>query len=717
MEKSNLLKNKKKMKTKIFGIMSIFVLVFLAAAYASNQEDKPNPTKDKVILQLILQGVDGGHYQPSEINDDFSINSYKAYLSNIDGAKRFLIQEDVDKLKKYEEQIDDEVKEGTYEFFDLSMEILSKRITEMESYYQEVLAQPFDFTKEESIEFDVEKLDYSQDLAQRKEYWRKYLKYQTMRQLHSNIKKQKKNKEIAQKKDEEFESKSMEDLEKEAREAIAKSQKTYFHRLNRLEKSDWRATYINSVVSIFDPHTSYMAPKVKENFDISFSGRLEGIGATLTEKDDYIEIVRVVQGGAAWKQGELKAGDKILEVAQGDEEKTVDIIGARVSDAVKLIRGKKGSKVRLTIEKEDGTIKEISIIRDLVILEETYAKSAILQREKEDKKIGYIHLPGFYADFTGNGGRHCSTDVEKELEKLANSGAEGVILDLRFNGGGSLQDVVDMVGLFIEKGPVVQVKSKGNDPYILKDKDSKIQFDKPLIVMVNGYSASASEIMAAAIQDYGRGVIVGSPTFGKGTVQRFFDLDKFLRGYEDIKPLGNLKLTVQKFYRINGGATQLKGVVPDVLLPNRYSYAKVGEKEDEYAMNWDEIAALKYKKEELNTKKIKKLKAKSAKRVAANPTFELVKENAKRFDDLSNQTLASLKLEDYIQEQERRAEEAKRFDDIQKNIEGFSALNTVLDKQRAVSDSTFANRMDSWHKTILKDVEIYEATAILEDML
>ena len=717
MEKSNLLKNKKKMKTKIFGIMSIFVLVFLAAAYASNQEDKPNPTKDKVILQLILQGVDGGHYQPSEINDDFSINSFKAYLSNIDGGKRFLIQDDVDKLKQYEEQIDDEVKEGTYEFFDVSMEILTQRITEMESYYQEVLAQPFDFTKEESIEFDVEKLEFPADTVQRKEYWRKYLKYQTMRQLHNNIKKQNKNKEIAEKKGEEFETKSMEDLEKEAREAVAKSQKTYFHRLSRLEKNDWRATYINSVVSIFDPHTSYMAPKVKENFDISFSGRLEGIGATLTEKDDYIEIVRIVQGGAAWKQGELKAGDKILKVAQGDEEKTVDIIGARVSDAVKLIRGKKGSKVRLTIEKEDGTIKEISIIRDLVILEETYAKSAILQRENEDKKIGYIHLPGFYADFTGNGGRHCSTDVEKELEKLAESGAEGVILDLRFNGGGSLQDVVDMVGLFIEKGPVVQVKSKGNDPYILKDKDSKIQFDKPLIVMVNGYSASASEIMAAAIQDYGRGVIVGSPTFGKGTVQRFFDLDNFLRGYNDIKPLGNLKLTVQKFYRINGGATQLKGVVPDVLLPNRYSYAKVGEKEDEYAMNWDEIDALKYKKEDLNAKKIKKLRAKSIKRVAANPTFELVKENAKRFDRLSNQTLASLNLEKYTQEQERRAEEAKKFDDIQKSIDGFSALNTILDKQRAVSDSTFANRMDTWHKTILKDVEIYEATAILEDML
>jgi len=340
-----------------------------------------------------------------------------------------------------------------------------------------------------------------------------------------------------------------------------------------------------------------------------------------------------------------------------------------------------------------------------------------LQREGEDKKIGYIHLPGFYADFTGKGGRHCSTDVEKELEKLSKSGAEGVILDLRFNGGGSLQDVVDMVGLFIEKGPVVQVKSRENAPYILKDKDAKIQFDKPLIVMVNGYSASASEIMAAAIQDYGRGVIVGSPTFGKGTVQRFFDLDNFLRGYKDIKPLGNLKLTVQKFYRINGGATQLKGVIPDVLLPNRYDYAKVGEKEDDYAMNWDEIEALKYKKGDLSHKKIKKLKSKSAKRVAASATFDLVKANSTRFDNLSKQTLASLKLENYTKEQEKRAEEAKKFEAIQSTIDGFSAWNTVLDKQRAVSDSTFANRMDTWHKTILKDVELYEATAILEDML
>ena len=357
--------------------------------------------------------------------------------------------------------------------------------------------------------------------------------------------------------------------------------------MDKIDESDWLSIYLNSITTIYDPHTAYFPPQDKENFDIAMSGQLEGIGARLTSKGGFIVVAEIVPGSACWRQGQLKVGDKILKVGQGDEE-PIDITDMRTDHAVKYIRGKKGTEVRLTVKQVDGSVITIPIIRDIVILEETYTKSAVIDNK------GYINLPKFYADFSGNGGRDCSDDVKNEILKLKEEGVEGIILDLRNNGGGSLQDVVEMAGLFIKEGPIVQVKAKVGKPRVYSDTDESVYYDGPLVVMVNTYSASASEILAAAMQDYGRAVIVGgSPTtFGKGTVQRAFDLDGFVsEAYDEIKPLGALKLTLQKFYRIDGGTTQLKGVTPDIILPDTWSYLNVGEKDQEFPIPWDEIGS------------------------------------------------------------------------------------------------------------------------------
>ena len=416
----------------------------------------------------------------------------------------------------------------------------------------------------------------------------------------------------------------------------------------------------------FDPHSGYYEPKDKENFDIGMSGTLEGIGARLQTEGDYTKVVSIVPGGPAWKGKDLEENDLIMKVTQEDDEEGVDVTGFRLDDVVKMIRGKKGTKVKLSVKKVDGSIEDIIIVRDVVIIEESYAKSAILNFPDKIQNIGYIKLPRFYADFSRRGGPSCSKDIAKELEKLQAQNVNGVILDLRNNGGGSLRDVVKMSGLFIEEGPIVQVKSRSRRPEVLEDVDPRVQYRGPLVVMVNSFSASASEILAAALQDYNRAIIVGSnSTFGKGTVQRFFDLDRAIRGNSEVKPLGEIKMTIQKFYRVNGGSTQLKGVTPDIILPDRYHYFKTGEKDHDFAMEWTEIAPVMYSQnvtrvnDELNG-----LRRASEVRVKNSDAFQLVLENAKRLKKQSDETNYTLNFEAHMSQKLQREKESDKYKDM-----------------------------------------------------
>ncbi|HKK80218.1 MAG TPA: S41 family peptidase, partial [Phaeodactylibacter sp.] len=547
---------------------SVLVIAVLATAYYPIFDSQE---KEAVLMKTVLSGFDQLHYQPKEIDDTFSEQVFDFYLDQIDAGRRFLTQEDIAELEPYRKQIDDQAEAGQFQFFNRSVELLDASLDKTQGYYRELLQQPFDYEKEETIELDGEKRPFPANDAELKDFWRKYLKYETVERIVSKTKRE-------NKKEEDEERLNDEEIEKEAREDVLEFLDDWYDRMGKLKREDRLSVYLNTFTHIFDPHSEYYKPIDKENFNIRFSGRLEGIGASLRTEGDYTKVVRVVVGGPAWKQKELEENDVILKVTQEGEEEGKDITGMTINDVVQLIRGDKGTEVTLTVKKIDGTVKDITITRDVVILEEQFAKSLILDG-KEGDRVGYILLPSFYADFQNNDGRFCSKDVAAEIEKLKAQNVDGIILDLRYNGGGSLRDVVKMTGLFIEKGPVVQVKARGRDPEVLRDVDSRVQYDGQLIVMVNSYSASASEILAAALQDYDRALIVGSPsTYGKGTVQRFINLDRTIRGFSEVKPLGELKLTTQKFYRIDGGSTQLRGVTPDIVLPDNFYYIKTGER-------------------------------------------------------------------------------------------------------------------------------------------
>jgi carboxyl-terminal processing protease len=503
----------------------------------------------------VLNYVEQLHFRPKSLDDKLSEQLFNYYIESIDGGKRFLTKEDLALLENHRLNLDNQATEGTFTFFDLSIDLLDKSLRKTQGFYRELLSKPFNLNGDATFETDSEKRPFPANDAELKEVWRKLLVYEIISRVNEKL-------DIQGKGSAEIKAKSTDELEKEAREAVLKLYDEWYERLFKTKRSDRLSIYINSLTHLYDPHSDFFEPIEKQNFDIRFTGKLEGIGATLQTVGDYTKVATVVVGGPAWKTKEIFENDIILKVAQeGADFK--DISGMVINDVVQQIRGKKGTKVRLLVKKVDGAIKEVEITRDIIELEEGFAKSLLLKNDQlPSEKYGYIYLPRFYADFEDPKGRFCAPDVEKEIEKLKAENVKGIILDLRNNGGGSLSDVVKMTGFFIPSGPVVQVKSKESKADVLRDPDSRTQYDGALIVMVNNMSASASEIIAAALQDYGRAIIVGTKsTYGKGTVQRFFDLDMGLRGYEEFKPLGEVKITTQKFYRINGGSTQLKGVL------------------------------------------------------------------------------------------------------------------------------------------------------------
>jgi carboxyl-terminal processing protease len=694
-------------KTRIFAVVAAFSILGLVAFRNINHEQ----AKDEMIMKLIVQGINSSHYAPFDIDDTFSRAVFKDYLDRLDYSKRYFTQSDIDRLTTFETKIDDQIRNGNYEFFDQSDAIYEQRMAMVKNFYKEILAQPFDFTVDESIELSADKMPWARDEKELKERWRKLLKYNVLSRLYTELDLQEKPASNPAG----GTTKTFAELEQDARAKVMKTYDDWSKRMDKVDEADRRSIFLNAITNVYDPHTGYFPPDDKENFDIQMSGQLEGIGATLQEKDGYIQVAEIVPGSACYRQGELQKDDIILKVAQGSGE-PVDLVDMRVDDAVKHIRGPKGTEVRLTVKKPDGSTKIIAIIRDVVILEETYAKSAVVKNGYTSKGVGYIKLPKFYADFQNKNGRTCAKDVRTEVQKLMDFGVDGIVIDLRNNGGGSLMDVVEMSGLFVESGPMVQVRSRYGEPQVLEDSDPRILYNGPLVILVNSNSASASEIMAAAIQDYKRGIIVGTPTFGKGTVQRFFDLDNFIRGENEMKPLGSIKLTTQKFYRINGGATQLKGVTPDVVLPDAYAYVDRGEKEQEHVMPWDEIEPCSYKTWNLDAADYAKVRKDSRERTSKDPLFGVVEENAQRMKAQRDQETRSLNLEAYRAEEKKLKEEAEAYKEAFKPIKGTSIVNLPTDLATINSDTVRIKMNKEWAEGLQKDIYLHEATAIIKDL-
>ncbi len=670
-----------------------------------------DPEKDKLLIELLTFVIEKGHYSPAAIDDNFSKGVYKDYLNALDPSKRFFLQSDIDEFAEYEMQIDDQILNKELSFFDLTYTRLMKRMEESKSYYKEALANPFDYKKDETFNADYEKLPYCKSVKELKERWRLQVKLSALSSLVEKQKLEedkKNNKDLAKK----SEPKTFEQLEKETRESTLSSLNDNFNFIKDLDREDWFSIYVNAISSRFDPHTSYFAPNEKERFDLSMSGKLEGIGARLQKKNDFTEISELISGGPAWRGKQLESGDVILKVAQADGE-PVDVVGMRLDDVVKKIKGPKGTEVRLTVKKTDGTIKVITIIRDEVEIEETYVKSSVV--EKDGFKYGIIYLPKFYIDFEDQNSRDAGKDVAIEVERLKKEGVQGIVMDVRDNGGGSLKTVVDIAGLFIEQGPIVQIKSAAGKKEVLYDRDAKVQWDGPLVVMINEFSASASEILAAAIQDYKRGVVIGSKqSYGKGTVQNVIDLNQFVRGstYGD---LGALKTTTQKFYRINGGSTQLEGVKSDIAIPDKYAYLKMGERDIENAMPWDKIDAADYKIwDKQNNFDLTISKSKT--RMQNNPQLQLIDDNAKWLDERNKENVYSLNIDKFKAEQKALDEKNKKYKPITDYKNAFDFKSLPYEVESMKNDPVLKEKRERWHESLSKDIYIEEAIHILNDL-
>lgn len=713
--------NTKHMKGNYKFLLLALLIAFASCSFTSKSFEDPD--KDKLLIQLITYVLDQGHFNPQDINDDFSASVFEDYLKQIDPFKRYFYASDIEEFEAYKDQLDNQIKAYDLSFFNLTHQRLLERIEESKKTYNDILEKPFDFSREETYSSEYENLTYVTSKRDMKERWRLQLKFSTIANYDNALEQRDTDLEAnslpenafsAEKENSENkDKKSLKAIEKEAREVTKRSLDELYDFIEDRQRKDWFAVYINAIVSEFDPHTFYFEPEDKDRFDIAMSGTLEGIGARLQKKMDAIMVSEIISGGPAWRQNELEVGDQILKVKQQDEEKPVNIVGMRLDDAIKFIKGPKGSVVTLTLRKVDGTVEDINITRDLVEIEETYAKSSTVI--KDDKKFGIINLPKFYINFEDYDKRNAASDIRQEIERLKEEGIEGLVLDLRNNGGGSLQTVVDIAGLFISEGPVVQVKTTGEPKEILKDKDKAIIWDGPLVIMVNELSASASEILAAAMQDYKRAIVIGSKqTYGKGTVQNVLDLNRMVRNNSN-GDMGALKFTTQKFYRINGGSTQLEGVKSDVVVPDRYSYINIGEKDQQNPLPWDKIDAVDYEiwgdYFDYDTT-ISKSKA----RMANNEQLKLIDANAKWIKKIRDREIYSLNYDEYKKEMELNEEEAKRFEKLSQYKTNLTFSSLPYELNLMEKDSILEEKRIRWHESLAKDVYVEEAINVLHDL-
>ena len=696
---------------KRISILAGLVLVASLFTFSSlgNTFSKDPGDKYEKVLQLVGRMLSEIHYSPQDINDDFSKKVFKKYIDEIDPEKTFFTKEDLDSLKVYENTIDDEINGEPVVFFKQASRFFNKEVVKTSAYYKKILSAPFDFSANEDVQLDGDKIDYVSNEQLLFDRWRKKLKYMTLERYVDLQELQEKNKGK-----EGYVLKSDSALEKEARDKVQRIMDLTFDRYaHKFELDDQFSIFVNAITTTMDPHTEFFPPVDKRYFDEEMSGRFFGIGATLQYDDGNIKVTSVVTGSPAYKSGQIQVGDIIQKVGQGKEE-PVDLTGYSVTDAVKLIRGKQGTEVKLTIRKTDGTIKDVSLVRDQIVQDEAYARSAIVQ--EDGKKIGYIFLPDFYADFEHPEANRSFTDVAKEIQKLKEQKVDGIVFDLRNNGGGSLYDVVQMAGLFIKDGPVVQVRDRVSRPSVLTDQDKAVQYTGPLVVLVNEFSASASEIFAAAIQDYSRGVIIGSSsTYGKGTVQRSSGLDSENGFSLSNADLGSVKLTMQKFYRVNGGSTQLKGVSSDIVLPDNLEYLKVREKDNSDALPWDQVAKANYTAwaSGYDLQKIKQL---SEKRLQGDSSFNLISQKSKWLYEQSEKPY-SLNLTKFKEEQAKIRATIKELESLLSLKKQMDVNPLPSEVNRWAQDAAKQQRFNKWISDLKKDIYINQGIKVINDII
>ncbi len=664
----------------------------------------------RLLAYILRHDLETFHFSHKKFDKKLSEDAFGLYLKLLDNQKRFLLKEDVDRLRAYADRIDDEMKSSDMELPNAAAGIMNERAAQARQWVNEILSKDFDFSVKESVETDPEKLDYCATEKELKDRWRKVLKLQVLNQ-YLNLTDDKKSPAEKSFEKESVKKAPPEDLRASAREKVLKSYETLFNRmLNETEREHFDR-YFTAITHAFDPHTEYMPPTTKEDFDITMTGSLEGIGASLSDEEGYIKVSSIVPGGPAALQGRLHAGDVILKVAEGEKGEPVDLANMGVRDAVKLIRGKKGTTVRLFVRRPDGKKAVIPIVRDVVQLEDSFVKGAVLDVKDGGRPVGYISIPSFYRDFdkirNGGNGRNVTEDLARELKKFAPMHIGGLIIDLRNNGGGALTDAVQIAGLFIEKGPVVQIKDSTGKITVLSDNDPQISYSGPLIVLVNKFSASASEILAGALQDYGRAVIIGGEhTYGKGTVQSLLDLNSTipLENMDHYKTLGALKVTIQKFYRVTGGSTQYRGVEPDIVLPDTLDGIKSGEKYVDFALPWDVVNAVPFKKWPALSEEIPALKAMSSRRVQSSKVFAGIADAGRMAAEYRKMTVQSLNIEDVRKERQQLKSVASE------------ETHEALAKDRKLAEMTAEERRAYWIKGIEGDAYVGEAESVIHDI-
>ena len=696
---------------KIF-ITSFLIFSLLLVSWKFSEVKFDDPNKDKLLIELLKYVLDKGHYQSLDINDELSKKVYNSYLDMIDPQKKYFLSSDLREFKKFEKLIDDQWLRYDLAFFNLTHTRLIQRINEVELFLPSLFNSTFEFDTDENINVDFENLTFSKNNKERKERWRKQLKFSMLDLYDIKILDQEKSIKSNLDPDgnlKDYVVKSEPQLLKESLKIVNDNINDIFDQMNDLQRKDWFSNYVNSFVSQYDPHTTYFKPEDKDRFDVNISGRFDGIGARLQKRDGGIEIVQIILGGPLWKDKKIEAGDEIIKVGEPGKD-PINVIGMRIDDAIKLIKGPKGTIVELTVRrKTDNEIKTFPIIRDEVVLEESYAKSTLIM--KDNKTFGLITLPKFYVDFNDSKEINCATDVKNEIINLKKEGIEGLVLDLRNNGGGALQTVVDMTGLFIKTGPIVQVKSIGNRKKVLYDKDPSLLWDGPLVILVNQMSASASEIMAAALQDYERAVVIGSNnTFGKGTVQNVLDLNRFLSNSDF--DLGALKITTEKFYRINGGSVQLKGVESDIVTPNTYSHIDIGEADEKNPLKWDQIDKASYRKWD-GYYNLESVINDSKLRVSKNELFNLIDQNAKWFSERRENKSYSLKYDTFKNEQKKNKLKLKKFDKV-KDYNNNLRFNLLSDQSLNIKDTDeYKENRKRWHNSLRSDIYVNESINVL----
>ena len=681
------------MRFNFLHIVALVAIILFGFSFSSKKFSDPN--KEKLLIEVVKYVIEKGHYSSLDIDDIISEKIYNTYIEQLDAQKRFFLQSDIRQFEKYKFKLDDHLKNQDLTFFNLVYETSRERINEVKIYYQDIMSDSFDFSSNENINLDFENKSFARTKNEIKNRWRKQLKYSaldiislklgdTIKYIDDNIR-------------------------NESMSLIKKNTDDFFDYITDMDRDDWFANYINAFLNQLDPHTIYFNPDDKDRFDTNISGKFHGIGARLQKTEGTVKIVDIIVGGPIWKDKLLDVGDLILKVAQENQD-PVEIIGMKLDDAIKLIKGPADSYVTLTVKKLSGEIKEVLIQRGIVELEELYAKSTLIN--KGDKNYGYISLPKFYIDFEDRKSRNSANDVKNEIIKLKNNGISGLILDLRNNGGGALQTVVDMTGLFIKKGPIVQVKSTGNRKQVLYDKDPQVVWDGPLVVLMNKMSASASEILAGALQDYNRAVIIGNEkSFGKGTVQNVIDLNRFISNSS--YDLGALKITTDKFYRINGESVQLEGVKSDIIIPDSYKYIFNGENDEKNPLKWDKIDPANFEKWS-NRDYLNKLSSESQTRIDSDAYYSLINDRALWLKDQQLNKSISLNFSSYNSFLNKQREKNKKFESLNKYENNLKFKLLKAEKQYIQSDKELLSSRNRWHRNLTRDLYLEEGVKALE---